>query len=549
MPAANVGRKEAGKQKYYLASQLDVIAGQIYKGTLSGDDTAAMISIAKKRPEETYKAILSEGLQCLGLRQGSSLLVFGALNITIIPKLLELPARRIPSPEISYTSSTLTPRDGNWQMPPGSTFKSGSSGSNKKVQFFRGDQLAQQFPNYLEVYVQSFMNHHATHGAQKLDPRDPDHPYQVIYDWSPERLRRRIENLCGSTHFDIAIVVFPSVTSVQRSNYTNFKIAVDQLCSMESLCICAQKLLPWKVLRHYDNDPRRVLGDGSRHAGIKDYIRNLSMKLNLRFGNVTHTIASGRLDELRKRDVMIMGADVTHPSAGSLNGTPSIAAVVGTVDKQFARYNGHMRLNPPRQEIIQHIEDMTLDLIREWYEKNDRRMPKEILFYRDGVSESQYAEIREREVSAIRSAWKKMKDDYWVDTALATPTITAIVVTKRHHTRIYPKPKPKTQEQLESGLINEQPSKYVTKSGNCHPGTIVDHTITPLLLLRLLPALTQRSRRNRYGNASSLHRARKWHGLQRTKYSRSHFSPLLLVRQMQLLRQLRASGVLRRQTV
>lgn len=71
MPAANVGRKEAGKQKYYLASQLEVIAGQIYKGTLSGDDTAAMISIAKKRPEETYKAILSEGLQCLGLRQGS----------------------------------------------------------------------------------------------------------------------------------------------------------------------------------------------------------------------------------------------------------------------------------------------------------------------------------------------------------------------------------------------------------------------------------------------------------------------------------------------
>lgn len=291
--------------------------------------------------------------------------MLGALNITIIPKLLELPARRIMSPGISYTSGTLTPRDGNWQMPPGSTFKTGSSGSNKTVQFFRGDRWPPQGNNYLQVYIQSFMNHHATHGAQKLDLRDPKHPYQVIDDWSPERLQRQINDLRALTPFDMAVVVFPSVNSVQRSNYTNFKIAVDQLCGMKSLCICAQKLLSWKVLSHYDKNPYSILSDESSHAGIRDYIRNLSMKLNLRFGNVTHTIASGRLDELRKRDVMIMGADVTHPSAGSLNGTPSIAAVVGTVDKQFARYNGHMRLNPPRQEIIQHIEDMTLDLIRE----------------------------------------------------------------------------------------------------------------------------------------------------------------------------------------
>lgn len=40
---------------------------------------------------------------------------------------------------------------------------------------------------------------------------------------------------------------------------------------------------------------------------------------------------------------MIMGADVTHPTVASPDGMPSIAAVVGSVDKEFGKFLGSMR--------------------------------------------------------------------------------------------------------------------------------------------------------------------------------------------------------------
>lgn len=489
MPTANVGRKEEGKQKYYLASQLDVIAGQVYKGTLSGSATGAMIDIAKKRPEENYHAILSEGMQCLGLRQDSRLPMLGAMNIDIIPKLLQLPARKIPSPKISYAmNQTLVPAEGWWKMPEKYKFKNdGSSVTAKKVQFFRaaGGDAA-----HYDLSVDLFNQCHASYGAQKLVLRDSTRKYEFVKDWTPETLGHQLKKLYDSAPFDIAIMVFPSVDSKQRQNYASFKIATDQLSGLKSLGICMPKFLPHSFLKdykgHYNQRSNAILQDFregiSSTTKVRDYVRNLSMKLNLRFGNSNHTLDSVLLKRLGNRKVMIMGADVTHPGAGSINGTPSIAAVVASVDKQFARYSGQMRLNPSRQERIENMEDMTRNLILQWSENNGNQMPQNILYYRDGVSDSQYATIREMEVDAIHSAWRGLRENPY-----ATLRITVIVVTKRHHTRLYPMP---TGDNASIGkeqevLVNKgntqktnDPKPHARKSGNCMPGTVVDHTIT-----------------------------------------------------------------------
>lgn len=80
------------------------------------------------------------------------------------------------------------------------------------------------------------------------------------------------------------------------------------------------------------------------------------MKVNLKLKGSNYTVCDtakapieGKLrDKLYRnppgRSVMILGADVTHPSGGSLTGCPSVAALVGSVDFVGGRFLGSMRL-------------------------------------------------------------------------------------------------------------------------------------------------------------------------------------------------------------
>jgi eukaryotic translation initiation factor 2C len=59
----------------------------------------------------------------------------------------------------------------------------------------------------------------------------------------------------------------------------------------------------------------------------------------------------------------------------------------------------------------------------------NKRTPKHIIYFRDGVSDSQYKSIRDLEVNKIK---RVLQDQF-----KATVNVTAVVVTKRHHTRFY----------------------------------------------------------------------------------------------------------------
>jgi hypothetical protein len=48
---------------------------------------------------------------------------------------------------------------------------------------------------------------------------------------------------------------------------------------------------------------------------------------------------------------MLMGIDVTHPGPGSVKGTPSIAAVVASVDRFYAQYPCSMEIQETKKEV------------------------------------------------------------------------------------------------------------------------------------------------------------------------------------------------------
>ncbi|KAH4189013.1 hypothetical protein HBI25_232460 [Parastagonospora nodorum] len=85
--------------------------------------------------------------------------------------------------------------------------------------------------------------------------------------------------------------------------------------------------------------------------------------------------------------------------------------------------------------------------------------PGRIIYYRDGVSESQYSKVVETEVSAVKRAFVKLRTlKKWKEDI----KVTTIVATKRHYARFYP-----IEKEDKAG-----------KCGNYQPGIVVDTTVT-----------------------------------------------------------------------
>ncbi|KAL1482935.1 hypothetical protein MTO96_013348 [Rhipicephalus appendiculatus] len=190
-------------------------------------------------------------------------------------------------------------------------------------------------------------------------------------------------------------------------------------------------------------------------------ITNLCLKINAKLGGTNNGLLAAEKPEIFKQPVIIIGADVTHPAPGD-RVKPSIAACVGSMDPIPARYRASIRVQiqmeeaVARVEIIEDLKEMVKDLLKAFYQET-RQKPLRIIFYRDGVSEGQFAAVRDEELSAIRKACLELSPD-----GSYKPPVTFIVVQKRHHTRFKP--------------FND--NEGVGRAKNIPPGTTVDTIVT-----------------------------------------------------------------------
>lgn len=186
------------------------------------------------------------------------------------------------------------------------------------------------------------------------------------------------------------------------------------------------------------------------------YFANLALKFNQKLGGINHSID---IKELKPLDAttIVFGIDVTHPSPGSSDSSPSIAGVVASIDTHFAQYPASMRTQRGRQEMVADLKDMIKERLKLWSMYNNGQLPKKVIVYRDGVSEGQYPIVMREEYPHFIEAFK---DLYGAEPK--HPKISIIVVGKRHHTRFYPTNMKDTDE----------------RTGNPKPGTVVDRGVT-----------------------------------------------------------------------
>ena len=119
---------------------------------------------------------------------------------------------------------------------------------------------------------------------------------------------------------------------------------------------------------------------------------------------------------------MVIGIDVNHPAQGAIEDAESIAGVVAnTSGEDFSQWPCSLRTQGSRQEIIkEQLKDMIKERLDCWEGKPLTRL----LIYRDGVSEGQYKDVLDHELTLIREACTTSKKCQKVKIAV-------IIVTKR----------------------------------------------------------------------------------------------------------------------
>ncbi|XP_039057840.1 protein argonaute 7-like [Hibiscus syriacus] len=192
------------------------------------------------------------------------------------------------------------------------------------------------------------------------------------------------------------------------------------------------------------------------------FLANLALKINAKVGGSTVALYNSLPSQIPRifrpdEPVIFMGADVTHPHPLD-DCSPSVAAVVGSMNWPAAnKYVSRMRSQTHRQEIIQDLAAMAGELLDDFYQEVNK-LPERIIFFRDGVSETQFYKVLKEELQAVKEACSRFPD--------YNPPITFSVVQKRHHTRLF-------QSETDPSSNQNQPSEE-----NIPPGTVVDTVIT-----------------------------------------------------------------------
>lgn len=183
---------------------------------------------------------------------------------------------------------------------------------------------------------------------------------------------------------------------------------------------------------------------------------NICMKINVKMGGINNKILPPRYEIWpkfinEKEPTMFVGIDVTHPRPGRRGN--SIATVVSSMDLEATRYESSIKVQLPGAERVVYMVESLKERLLSFYKANGRS-PAHIVMYRDGISESEFLDTVREELGSALAACKKLEPSY-------SPTITYIVVQKRHHTRFF--------------LENQRDG--CPPNFNIPPGTVVDESI------------------------------------------------------------------------
>lgn len=444
-PLVNYGTER--EPKWVPAELCTVTPGQLAKRMLLGPQTSEMIRFAARRPHQNAESITSDGLKVSKIEPftaGKNTLL-APFGIQVPPTMLTVPGRILPPPRLQYRAQTCNPNNGAWNLDPRALgqkpfriAKTLGPWNTLIINLGNRDTI----PGGVEgasAHLQNFRKTLDTYGLNP-GPVLPPVYMNVSFDDLQNRNVAKIQTLLSNT-LRTKIYPKPNFMFILLPNddavlYDSIKHVCDVRLGLPNICNVGSKF--------------------SKEKGQLQYFANVAMKFNQKLGGVNHTVELQNMSPLDAKTI-VFGIDVTHPSPGSSDSSPSIAGLVASVDSHFTQFPASIRTQKGRKEMVINLEEMVIERLKLWQKRNQGQLPNKVIVYRDGVSDSQYSIILHEEYPQIKKAFEKL---YGGESK--HPKMSIIVVGKRHHTRFYP-----TKE--------EDADK---KTGNPQPGTIVDRGVT-----------------------------------------------------------------------
>ncbi|KAG2061216.1 Piwi-domain-containing protein [Suillus hirtellus] len=447
-----VGSKD--RDEVIPAEMCAIAPDQRYTRKLPPEFSPMMVKFSSQKPHERL-ALISAGISnAITTDQRSALDYQNSpflqdAGITVSPDPILVTGRVLPTPNIHYgnaaASRPVQPRNGSWNVINQIFHEPKGLSSWGILNYSRvNDQTINRFVNtLLNACKKLGMNVAPPAASQSCAGAS-----SVVNDM--RSLKNAVNSRIGKDPEMVLAILPTSSTDI----YHAIKSFGDVIAGFPTQCVRENKI-------ERAND---------------QYCANLGMKINAKLGGVNSLPRSGALEKLMSAPFMIMGmyrpclalethwrlvhpapgADVGHPAPGMIN-QPSVASLVYSFDRYAARYESMMSVQHPRQEKIDELRKLVYRAIFEFGERN-RAAPIRIIFFRDGLSEGEYALTGQEEIEDITGAI----DDIWRDKGIkgAKPEITFIVVGKRHHVRFFPR------------NTNDG-----DKSGNCPAGFVADQGV------------------------------------------------------------------------
>ncbi|KAF9435066.1 hypothetical protein BGZ76_006969, partial [Entomortierella beljakovae] len=401
-----------------------VIEGQRYMKKLDDRQTADMIKFSSQPPSVRANNI-RDGVKLLSYEDNENIKDFG---VKISNEMATVKARVLPAPIIQYhptsREASFTPRNGSWNLRDKKVIGGATLGSWGVVVMATEREIPiPQVKNFIRELVVT-----CTDTGISIPNKIPP----ILYVSPQGNVEAGLKSAwiqAGNAVKSQPQLLLCILTNTGTQLYAEIKRVTDTILGVSSQCIQSK----------HTREPK------------KQYCANVCLKMNVKLGGMNSRLGAGMIPFCTAKPSILIGGDVTHPQPGDTT-RPSIASLVGSMDSAASRYAATIRVQSARTETIADLADMTTDLLKTFYQTCGEK-PQRILFYRDGVSEGQFAEVLKTEIASIRVACSRLDVNY-------KPALTFVVVQKRHHTRFFPM-KPNEGDQL----------------GNCHPGTVIDTDI------------------------------------------------------------------------
>ncbi|KAK1820771.1 hypothetical protein LTR12_004797 [Friedmanniomyces endolithicus] len=449
------------------ADLLELDPDQPFPRQLSQHDMDKMLKAAQHTLPKTKLLIADEGLKTLGLTQTNA----PSRLIEIEPGLLQISGRRLLPPAIAYRGASVMTPDirrvdrASWYMH--------ESDGTEAVKFFKTPAVQQEQGVHVLNFCTEVKWKVGEEMTKSINHRLQDHgisfrPNQPLSYTNAEKslgafktdeelkdyINLRSKNSREWPRTQLFLVLLHDTSS---DNYARLKRVADQMLGLHTVCLTSPKFT-----KAYPS------------FGL---FTNLALKFNVKLRGQNHQVSAGTARNvvsafaaLEKEETIVIGADVSHAPT-QMSDCPSVAAVVGSLEGDYANFGGSMRLQASKQEVIEDLEEMVKERVMAYtLSHKARQLPRSMIFYRDGVGEDQFDCARTVEIERVKSGFRlaraelnRLKPTPAVTVHPAEINLTFIVVGKRHHTRFFP-------------LATDRANTDATD--NVKPGLIIDSVIT-----------------------------------------------------------------------